>query len=747
MALVTLIALLAASVAWWQRKLASQALAKFVFEQSRQSSDLDQGNLDQEQIRQALQKYNATWSDTHQMQSLDELAARIQLEDIPEALKTSSIISNDRQRSRFQKQLLIRLGGANPLSAMACANAIDGKIVNDDGLAGSNLLFQLAVLDKWMNTDLPGAFGWVRQLPDTDSRQRALAKIIPALAVNNPTNTLALLSDLHTIPAESSYLPLFQRWATNDPLQAIQLRQQLPGQDADDQILQAILAAWVEKQPDGALNWLNAQPDSGYKNELLATCVGELAKTDVSKALALAESFPEGIWRTTLIAGLFNGWAAKDLEAATTACQQLTDSTVKAKAWEYVLNQRIAKDPASAAKDVLALPPGDYRQSAIEDLCRHWSDIDTPAALTWAQSLSAEPERISAVKEVVAHWAGTDLQSAIQFANQHPELSGDALTGITQASSKTNLTAITNWVDNLQDGSKKDTVLLALAGSTATSQPKVAAQSCNLLTTTLPTTNLVETIAASFAKDDVSNAVEWACSLKDDPTRQAALSALSETWSQSYPRDMAIYAVALPAGDARTQYLTAACRQLAIADLPGTVELLKSLPDAVLRQNLLAQAGASCDLPHMNQAANYIAAMPPGDDQKAVIKGLLSNWSPADPETALNWLSAFPESNPQTKAMQSVVKAWAQSDPAEVARWLTTLPTGDAREDMVAAFLEGAAQKYPEFAGQWTKSLTNEVQRQQYQLLIARQWMKTNPSSASNWLSSLDLPEEIKQLK
>jgi hypothetical protein len=73
------------------------------------------------------------------------------------------------------------------------------------------------------------------------------------------------------------------------------------------------------------------------------------------------------------------------------------------------------------------------------------------------------------------------------------------------------------------------------------------------------------------------------------------------------------------------------------------------------------------------------------------------------------------------------------------------LPAGPASEGAVSAFLEGAAAKYPEFAGQWTQSVTNEIQRQQYQILVARQWMKTAPSAASNWINSLDLPEAAKE--
>jgi len=204
---------MAASIAWRQRQIARQ-----VFEPA-------PGELDREQIRQGLQKIGGA----EQARHLDQLAAGISQEEISEALKASVVIVSDQQRSHFQKWLLIRLGWANPVSAMTCAGAIEGKIVNDDGLNDSVFYFQLAVLDNWMKTDFSGAFNWACQLPDADSRQRALDKII---------------------------------------------------------------------------HWVKSQPDSESKNKALENCIAELAKTDVPRALALAESLPEGAWRSTVMAGL-----------------------------------------------------------------------------------------------------------------------------------------------------------------------------------------------------------------------------------------------------------------------------------------------------------------------------------------------------------------------------------------------------------------------------------------------------------
>ena len=208
-AVLAVLSLLAASQAVLERKIASQNLAV--------------GGT--ESVRQVLQNIGGAVQLENQRCSLNQLAAGIPSAKIPAALEASAVIVDDRQRSHFQKWLLVRLGWANPVAAMNCASAIAGRIVNDEGLDDSVSYFQLAVLDNWLQSDWPGAFNWVCQLPNADVRQRALEKII--------------------------------------------------GQ-------------------------VQFQPDSETKNQTLANCINELAKTNLPRALTLAESLPEGIWRGTV---------------------------------------------------------------------------------------------------------------------------------------------------------------------------------------------------------------------------------------------------------------------------------------------------------------------------------------------------------------------------------------------------------------------------------------------------------------
>lgn len=180
-AVLAALALLAVGVvarnAWQQRQLDRQALAKANAEASG-TFELTAGG---EPIPLVLQKIGGAEQQENRRRSLDRLTAGISTEEIPEVLQAAAVLVDAQQRSQFQKSLLVRLGTVNPLSAMTNASAVAGEIVNDQGLSDTSLYFQLAVLDHWMQTDWPGAFNWVCQLPDAGDQQRTLEKIIRAV--------------------------------------------------------------------------------------------------------------------------------------------------------------------------------------------------------------------------------------------------------------------------------------------------------------------------------------------------------------------------------------------------------------------------------------------------------------------------------------------------------------------------------------------------------------------------------------
>jgi hypothetical protein len=301
-AVLAALALLAASIAWRQRMAASQAPA----DAAAGTIDLAQIGSDREPIQQVLE---------NRQRSLDHLAAGISRDEIADALKASSAILNDQERSHFQKWLLIRLGWANPVSAMASASAIDGKIVDDMGLDDSILYFQLAVLDNWMRTDLSGAFNWACALPDAVSRQRALELIM------------------------------------QDPGRAVQLEPAIvamPAGDAQNAAINALIFSRAPVEPEKAINWLLAFPENNAQPEPVQSVIQAWAQRDPAATAQWLAKTPAGTAGDGVVSAFLAGAVASQPVFAWQWAQSVSDEALRLKFQLQVARQWRKADPLAA---------------------------------------------------------------------------------------------------------------------------------------------------------------------------------------------------------------------------------------------------------------------------------------------------------------------------------------------------------------------------------------------------------------
>jgi len=593
LALLAVLAALAASIAWWQRINATQALAKVTATQGAES-----GTLTREQIRLLLQNLAGTSQGEDQLRILDGLAVRIPTGEVSNTLAAAAVILDDPQRSRFQAQLL----------------------------------------DGWTRTNASAAFDWSCQLTNVGFRQFALEKILPAMAGDSLTNTLARLNDLKPAPAGSVYEALFRRWAATDPIQAIEQRQSVPGQDADVRMLSAIMTVWVEQQPEAALKWLQSQPDS--------------------------ESLPAGTWRRAMIADMFDIWAAKDLEAATKACEQLPDGT-KEMAWEYVLNQRIEKNPASAAAYVTNLPAGDYRQRAIEALGNSW---DGTNFLAWAQSLPTEAERTVAFNRGLATLAGKDPQAASEIANQQTNVSGVVFGIIATVWFQRDFSAATNWVASLPEGEKKETAMLDLADKWAQSDPKGLVSYTLGLPAGDMQTRFLTAACRQLARRDLPGAVELLQPLADATLRQSILEQSARSYDLPHLEQAAKYIAAMPAGDDQKAAIKGLVSSWATFDPEAAVNWLRAFPETNSQSELAQPVIKTWSQAEPAVVAKWLANLPARTDSEGMVSAFLEGAVEKYPVFAWQWTQSVTDETKRKKYQLQVSEQWMKADPAGAAK-------------------------------------------------------------------------------
>jgi hypothetical protein len=191
-----------------------------------------------------------------------------------------------------------------------------------------------------------------------------------------------------------------------------------------------------------------------------------------------------------------------------------------------LLRDGVKEDPNATAAWTLALPPGELRDQAIQQV-----------ALAW----QAEEEQ--------AAW---------------------------------------NWASSLEPASTRDATMMALAYELTRHDPALAfarAQSIAEGAALLP---LIEHIVANWALQDPATALTEVRNLPHDDQRHAALVSLTTSWAESNPAAAATLAVeSLPAGPQQNRAVAAIVQRWAQQDPEAVEQWVATFPDGPIKENAL----------------------------------------------------------------------------------------------------------------------------------------------------------------
>ncbi len=179
-------------------------------------------------------------------------------------------------------------------------------------------------------------------------------------------------------------------WASEDPRSAAEFAMGLEEKERET-ALRGIVSHWPNSDPEGLLSFLHRASDADAVSILTQTSFRALGRgKGNSRYLSNALEMPEGTMRHDAVRGLFEGWAAADVEEGAGAIQRV--------------------------------PEGPLRDSAILGLNPRASSKNPKLAFELAGRISAAATRN---KELVARgraWLGKDRKAAESAIRTHPSI-------------------------------------------------------------------------------------------------------------------------------------------------------------------------------------------------------------------------------------------------------------------------------------------------------------------------------------
>jgi len=158
----------------------------------------------------------------------------------------------------------------------------------------------------------------------------------------------------------------------------------------------------------------------------------------------------------------------------------------------------------------------------------------------------------------------------------------------------------------------------------------------------------------------------------------------------------------------------------------------------VLQASSLAQSSPE-------EAARWVAALPPGKEQDRAVLAVIKHWTGTDAAAAAAWTTQFAEGPLREQAMSVVARQWGLRDWNATAGWLETLPAGASRDAAIGAFVTSADGYDIKLALEWANQIEDAESRAMRVEGTGRRWLREDNAGARAWIEKAQLPPGVSE--
>ena len=569
-----------------------------------------------------------------------------------------------------------------------------------------------AVMSAWTGSDPEGALAFVENSPSKTFRNMAYDSVFGVLAEENPADAVARAKELDS-SAEKLNALAAAAWATGrkDPREAIRLfggMKELPdhvktslinelGKISPEEAVaelakispnerdnfwnsEGVFTTWAASDPEALLAWAGTANDLNMRNSAYRAYCRRMASEDPAGALEKVGTMPAHL-RTELIGAVMESWADTDLPGALAAAQKMAQPAERERAMQLLVNRLDWTDPTGATEVLLAMPKGNARSSALQNLAwglRWLSPSERQATL--AQFEGVEYSKLAG--KLAGSMVAEDPEAAMKLFKEVPA--------------------------TLRDGYD----LRYFMSSLAQHDPQQALKFATTLESASDRSQAVRQAFEQMAALSPQEAARTMEGMSDPKDRQQALVALADAWSKRDPDAALRWAESLSGEE-------------------QTAALAKLLPEQARNDPAAAATRLSSLLEN------------PGSNTGAVLQSatgeLAREWAGRNPLEAAAWVTGLPAGTAAESGASALVYNWSTHDPAAAADWISTLPDGGVKDAAIQPLVESIRRNDPETAFSWGLSIQDPAKRATVMEVTIRNWNTNDADAVRIAIQSADL--------
>lgn len=335
----------------------------------------------------------------------------------------------------------------SPVEALSALNSV----ADDDQRA----TWQRRLLERWVEIDREAALQWPLSQAVSSTRTWLLAEVATIAAKDSPVEVLAFAARLDPKERRDIATRALAVWARSDPSAALAALEQMADPRLTQMVQRTLVNQWARMDALAVFEWARIRDASDNRTQALATSLGEVARSEPEKAMALAADL-DGVARSRVIARVLSRWADDDPRAAAAWLDAAPDRTPDAvaavargyaaldaeEAFDWLLGQpleaqrrsaqtvvsRVAMEsPEAALRLIGRIDDPTTATAAASVLVSRWTR-DDPRAAVRAIARMGDHSRLEMYRHAFSAWSSIDPEAATVFIGQVPVSGRDEAT-------------------------------------------------------------------------------------------------------------------------------------------------------------------------------------------------------------------------------------------------------------------------------------------------------------------------------
>lgn len=293
---------------------------------------------------------------------------------------------------------------------------------------------------------------------------------------------------------------------------------------------------YAQQDAPAALEWTKKWLLGDAQESALATIAGQLSKTSLDQAIAVASGIQSESARADAMANIGAELGRIDPKKALSWAQSLQDPDEKSAAVEEVMWSMSESDPVAAADQIRQLNNAEILENVGGSIAESLADKDPARAVGWAEAIPVGAARDEAMSGALAGWARKDPQAAFQYLQSREAKNPSAAESLFEEWATNSPDAAAKQAAQIADSGLRERALVgAVNGWLNNGDPQAVEQWVDALPPSRARDAASGAIVDSLSTDEPQSAWDRALTIKDPQVRQEAVLSAFSGLAQSDP--------------------------------------------------------------------------------------------------------------------------------------------------------------------------------------------------------------------